>query len=242
MPTRGVIAIVMTITVSGCASLASVTSGHIGCPEHEISIFNQRQHWNSRSWSARCRGRVYHCIGMGGGKYSAPHISCKREPGSTPSLSASVSRGPTRAGCQYDNQCKGDRICMEGRCVAPQPRSSGGSTKARPGPSPRTTTPVSPPVAVKFEKRMGIKVGDTAKHAAAMGLKASRGAVILSVQRGSAAHRRNLRRGDVIVGLATSRVKSVADLTRLGQPLKPGQRFHIIVQRKGRIFSFYMRF
>jgi S1-C subfamily serine protease len=90
---------------------------------------------------------------------------------------------------------------------------------------------------------MGIKVGDTANHAAAMGLKASRrGAVILSVQRGSAAQRRNLRRGDVIVGLSTSRVKSVADLTRLGQPLKPGQRFHIIVQRKGRIFSFYMRF
>jgi hypothetical protein len=44
------------------------------------------------------------------------------------------------------------------------------------------------------------------------------------------------------VGLATTRVKSVADVDRLNKSLKPGQRFHIVVKRAGRIFSFYMQF
>jgi hypothetical protein len=27
--------------------------------------------------------------------------------------------GPTAGGCQYDSQCKGDRICVSGQCTAP---------------------------------------------------------------------------------------------------------------------------
>jgi hypothetical protein len=244
MPARLALAVVMTLLVPSCASLAAVTAGHIGCPEEEIEIFNDRSHWASRSWSARCRGRVYHCIGVSGGKYSAPHISCKGEPRRYTRLSPSGDRAPTTAGCQYDNQCKGDRICLNGRCTAPGARPSAGSTGARPTASPRPSAPARPaPVVLpSFAQRLGVELDDAAKHVAAMGLKAQRGAVVLSVRKGGAAHRRNIRRGDVVVGLATARVKSVADVVRLNRPLKAGQRFHIVIQRAGRIFSFYMQF
>ena len=243
MGTRIAFVIVLAVMSPGCTTLASVTSGHIGCPEEEIRIYNDRQSWGSRSWSARCRGRVYHCIGISGGKYGAPHVSCKPEPGSTTGGLAPTLRRPSRGGCQYDNQCKGDRICQDGRCVYPNERTSrGSSVPARP--PPRRVEPVTPPVvaAIPFVKRLGIEVGDAAKHVEALGLKTDQGAVVLSAQRGGVAHRRNIRRGDVIVGLDTSRVKNEADLTRIGRRIKPGRKFHIIVRRGKRLFSFYMKF
>lgn len=229
---------------SGCASLAAVTSGHVGCPEEEIRIYNDRQGWGTRSWSARCRGRIYHCIGVSGGKYSAPHISCKGEPRSSASYSRTRYRRPTSAGCQYDKQCKGDRICRAGRCVDASSRTSGTNPAARRGtsPGPAAAPLPRPVIQVSFAQRMGITLGEASKHGAAMGLVARSGAVVLSVQRGGAASRRRIRRGDVIMGLATSRVKKVADVVRLGRSLKPGQKFHIVVKRGSRIFSFYMKF
>jgi S1-C subfamily serine protease len=89
---------------------------------------------------------------------------------------------------------------------------------------------------------MGITIDDAAKHVSSMGLKTSLGAVLLSVRPGSPAHARNLRAGDVIVGMLATRVKRAADVHLLARPLKPGQRFHLIVQRESGIFSFYMQF
>lgn len=37
---------------------------------------------------------------------------------------------PVPAGCTYDTQCKGERICRDGTCVDPEPVSAGGPTDA----------------------------------------------------------------------------------------------------------------
>jgi hypothetical protein len=35
---------------------------------------------------------------------------------------AGAAAGPSAGGCQYDSQCKGDRICVSGQCTAPDPK------------------------------------------------------------------------------------------------------------------------
>ncbi len=37
--------------------------------------------------------------------------------------SAKPPKAPAPAGCQYDTQCKGDRICVQGSCRSPAPKS-----------------------------------------------------------------------------------------------------------------------
>lgn len=245
-----VVALLLGAGCFGADSLKSVTSGHIGCPEYEITIFNDNPGFNQRSWSARCRGRVYRCIGLAGGKYSAPHVSCKqdlavrrnplwtvRRPGSSAQPRA---RARAVAGCQYDTQCKGNRICKAGHCMAPSDAASSGPSTT--GTVPRRRAAPAPPEDTSFAHRLGITLDDASKHVAAMGLKVSRGAVVLSARRGGAANRHRIQRGDVIVGLATTRVKGMDDVRRLNRQLARGKKFHIIVKRGRRIFAFYMRF
>jgi hypothetical protein len=43
-------------------------------------------------------------------------LDCR--PGAAP-IAANTSGGSVPVGCQYDSQCKGDRICSAGQCVAP---------------------------------------------------------------------------------------------------------------------------
>jgi hypothetical protein len=35
----------------------------------------------------------------------------------------------TAGGCQYDTQCKGDRVCVNGTCTAPTPVSAPATTQ-----------------------------------------------------------------------------------------------------------------
>jgi hypothetical protein len=44
------------------------------------------------------------------------------------------------AGCQYDMQCKGDRICQQGQCTAPE----GEDSEAPPSKAPPPTVKLSP--------------------------------------------------------------------------------------------------
>ena len=37
---------------------------------------------------------------------------------------------PTVAGCQYDTQCKGNRVCVDGKCVAPSPDTADDASAA----------------------------------------------------------------------------------------------------------------
>jgi len=43
---------------------------------------------------------------------------------------------PSAAGCHYDTQCKGDRVCVKGECVDPAPTRAGAATTAGPTAAP----------------------------------------------------------------------------------------------------------
>lgn len=103
--------LVLVLASVGCASLESVTSGQIGCAESDITISNDEQGWNSRTWTAECHGKTYYCSGQGGGKYNSGQVSCAEAEGEV------ARKDQQRVGCHYDTQCKGDRVCRRGECV-----------------------------------------------------------------------------------------------------------------------------
>jgi hypothetical protein len=41
---------------------------------------------------------------------------------STGAAASAPQPSASTGGCQYDTQCKGDRVCLEGKCVDPKPR------------------------------------------------------------------------------------------------------------------------
>lgn len=101
------------VVALGCgASLEHVTASETGCASSHITITDDHQGWNTRSWTAECNGDLYYCMGMQG------HVSCKQATGDEVEGNAPK---PTvkPGGCDFDNQCKGERICRERKCVDP---------------------------------------------------------------------------------------------------------------------------
>ncbi|WP_042885155.1 hypothetical protein [Cupriavidus necator] len=49
------------------------------------------------------------------------------------------------AGCQYDMQCKGERICQQGQCVFPDAEETGEAGGPSPMPTTKRMTPAPPP-------------------------------------------------------------------------------------------------
>mgnify|MGYP001143672087 CR=1 FL=1 len=239
MPIRLTLVCVLAIAGAGCVNLQTITAGHIGCPESEIQIFNDSATYGTRSWSARCRGRVYHCVGITASE-GAPHISCKQEPGSGNAHAAA----PARGGCQYDAQCKGDRICESGRCVYPRRRNrtGGGAKSTAASARPPSTNPPPGGSLSTFEIRLGVRLGDASAYAKAMGLDRKQGAVVLSVVKEGVAFQHKIRRGDVIVSLNRKQLQSLAELKRMSRTLQSGRSYYVAVQRKTRVFSVYLRY
>jgi hypothetical protein len=61
-------------------------------------------------------------IANGGGVYIKATI-LKRVEGPPPSATApALSPSQPASGCSFDNQCKGDRICVQGTCTEPSPK------------------------------------------------------------------------------------------------------------------------
>jgi hypothetical protein len=125
---RFTVAALALIALAGCANLASISSGQIGCPVSDITVINDSPGLNSRTWTALCNGKVYFCSGVPAGQ-NGMSVSCKeREDHGAPS-SASVPAQAQQGGCQFDTQCKSDRVCQAGQCVEARPRavSDGGA-------------------------------------------------------------------------------------------------------------------
>jgi hypothetical protein len=115
-----------------CSSLQSVSSGHIGCAEKDIVITNDDRAWAARTWTAECHGKRFFCSAIQTGK-DQMQVNCREEtpkagpPGvaSAPSAPIAPSGPPPEpkatapGGCQFDTQCKGERICVSGQCVEP---------------------------------------------------------------------------------------------------------------------------
>jgi len=97
------------VFVFGCANLKSITSGQIGCSPEDIRITEEEAGQTSKNWVAECRGKRFHCT-----EASAGHtiqFYCTEE--------ISVTNAVSEQGCQFDTQCKGDRICEDEKCISP---------------------------------------------------------------------------------------------------------------------------
>ena len=113
------------VTLGGCVNLGSVSSGQIGCAEEDIVITNDEHGVGARTWVATCHGKSYFCTAT-----SQHEISCKQAVGDEPRNEVSggelVRRreaprpvAPAVSGCQFDTQCKEDRVCEDGKCISP---------------------------------------------------------------------------------------------------------------------------
>ncbi|MBI2389252.1 MAG: hypothetical protein HYV09_06525 [Deltaproteobacteria bacterium] len=106
------------LVASTSCSPRAVTSGQIGCPASEITITNDESGWSTRTWTAHCRGKTYYCSShSGGGSQATAQVSCKE---AQQPASGAVESSSDVGGCKYDTQCKGERVCQNGRCVEPQ--------------------------------------------------------------------------------------------------------------------------
>jgi hypothetical protein len=78
---RNMLVVIAALLVGGCASLASVSSGHVGCAPDDIIISDEASGWNTTSWVATCNGKNYFCSSVGGsGRYGGgPEVSCTEE-------------------------------------------------------------------------------------------------------------------------------------------------------------------
>ncbi|HEX2879512.1 MAG TPA: hypothetical protein VHO25_08235, partial [Polyangiaceae bacterium] len=113
--------VVAAVSLLGCVSLQAASSGQIGCSEDEITITDDDVGWSSRTWTATCRGKRFFCTAVSTGKDSS-QVNCKEEAGSVARADAPAPKA--KSGCEYDNQCKGDRVCVKGACVAPEASST----------------------------------------------------------------------------------------------------------------------
>lgn len=115
----------MALFLSGCATLQDVSSGQTGCTPEEIAISNDKVGWATRTWTATCRGQAYMCSAHQGGNNSTAQVSCtpRQEAVAAKSVAPAAAPAPSTAGCTYDTQCKGDRICVKSECVDPTPAS-----------------------------------------------------------------------------------------------------------------------
>lgn len=127
-----IVTIIAAAALTACAGLQRASSGQIGCPSDEIAITDKSRGWSSVTWTASCRGNTYYCAAVSTGKDE--QISCKQAvakssaPTSQSAATSAASSGGAAApaaaagspaGCQYDTQCKGERICKAGQCVDP---------------------------------------------------------------------------------------------------------------------------
>jgi hypothetical protein len=116
-----------------CGTLQSASSGQIGCAEEDIKITNDSVGWSTRTWTAECHGKRFFCSAVQTGKEQS-QVNCKED-----TTTASAPPAPVAAaenGCKYDTQCKGDRVCVKGECVAPEPQLSKPTAEQAVSPSP----------------------------------------------------------------------------------------------------------
>jgi hypothetical protein len=141
------------MVLAGCGGLQAVTSGQIGCAEEDIQIIDKHRGWADVTWTAECHGKRFYCssFSSGAGEAATSQVTCKEAVAeqvqaaaapplgsSSPATSAASAPAGETAGCHYDTQCKGDRLCIKGECAAP----TSPPTATTPTPSqPATTVP-----------------------------------------------------------------------------------------------------
>lgn len=114
---KSMIALSLLLVVAGCGAkmVKARTAGHIGCPPSKVVIEDFDAGLTTRTWTAKCDDRTFYCSIESGEEYS--QMACA--PASQPAASPSNAHDSGDRGCQHDQQCKGERICVDGACQSP---------------------------------------------------------------------------------------------------------------------------
>jgi hypothetical protein len=148
---RGILVAAVFAFVPACVTtqiLAEESAGQVGCPPDEITISEKRDGAFNLVWKAQCRGTTYFCT------FGDP-TSCKEEAGGATPAPGTSQPSPRNdvpvagSGCQYDTQCKGERICEAGTCVDPT------TTRSVPTPEPAPTPAAKPEATTKPSPTVG---------------------------------------------------------------------------------------
>ena len=59
--TNRTIALLFLAALAGCADLAIMSAGEVGCRPEDIEISNEKDGWTTRSWVATCKGKTFIC-------------------------------------------------------------------------------------------------------------------------------------------------------------------------------------
>ncbi len=121
LPRRSRLLLLLAATAGCGPNLAAISSGEIGCSPEEITITHDQAAVGERTWNAECAGHTYYCSAIR--IQGVLTLKCENSSGSPTPVAAK--------GCQYDTQCKADRICRAGQCVAPT-ESGEGDAPSRP--------------------------------------------------------------------------------------------------------------
>lgn len=129
----------MIAALAACGGgLKAMTSGQIGCAEKDVQIIDKHTGWSEVTWTAECHGKRFYCssFSTGIGEAASSQINCKEAVAGQVQPSAAPAAPDQTAGCRYDTQCKGDRVCVKGECVAPD--------RAPPVAPPASSPPATP--------------------------------------------------------------------------------------------------
>jgi hypothetical protein len=88
--------LVLAGLVAGCAAdLARASAGAIGCPHTAIAVEDISVGWSETSWTARCRGLVFHCSGEDAPS-CAPELDVTDTPATRPPGHPNPNPNPTQ--------------------------------------------------------------------------------------------------------------------------------------------------
>lgn len=111
LPLGTIARVVLAATLSGCASLADVSAGYVGCSPDQITITDQRRGFGTRNWVAVCRGRHYQCSQLAAGQGNSESIQTNCTPEGSPDPTAIVQQAsPTSS--PPENQSTIDRTMV----------------------------------------------------------------------------------------------------------------------------------
>lgn len=86
------IAALLSLSGAGCASLQTISSGYVGCSPNEIEISNEASDFSGMTWTATCRGTVYHCARINNAGHAT--VVTGKTTGSASIVTTSVSCAP----------------------------------------------------------------------------------------------------------------------------------------------------
>lgn len=145
------VASVALLALPGCvnkgewARLNSV--GHVGCGKNEIRATEVEVdgYSGASNWTAWCGRQAYYCQHWSEGAMTDTGqrgtVCTPRRATSGGSHAAAPAHAAAPSGCTRDTDCKGERVCEQGQCVAPVPAAEPSAVPPEPIAEPASAEP-----------------------------------------------------------------------------------------------------